>query len=313
MKRARGSTTLVATLLLCLAGGCSGSSTPRTRASSPPAGGIPLTIVQPSSAPIGDVIYLAAGPDSLNSQLIRIEVRAGKATQVTRLPRDQGLSTIYAAGSHIVFASAGLGRDHPYRLNPDSTYVLLSKEPGFRPIVATNGDVAWARPASLGTGNRSGYEIHVLLAGRSRDLTVFTTELPVIAGAWLKEKRLALFVAGADAQIQILSLASKRIARTIKVQPEDAGYFAATPAGAFAVGSKEVETLIKVDGSSVPLPEGWHPLAFSPDGRTILVARKSGEAANELGFVSVDRPGTVIAWARLGLASLLDGSWTRAA
>jgi hypothetical protein len=311
MNSARRSTGPIALLLLLLVSGCSGSSTPRAGSSPTPDAGVPLTIVNPARVPAGQFVYLSAGPSSLNAQVIRVDMASGGATRITDLPEDQGVSTIYASGSHVVFASAALGRDHPYRLNTDSTYTVLSPDPGFRPIVAPNGDVAWARPVAPDQ-NRSGYEIHVLLAGKTRDTTVFSTSLPVIAGSWLKGNALALFVAGSNARIQILSLARKKITKTIKVSPDDAGYFAATPSGVFAVGNRTQGTLIRADGTRVALPSGWHPFAFSPDGRTILVTRTNGESQNELGLVSTGAPEKVTVWARLGLASLLDASWTSA-
>jgi hypothetical protein len=280
--------------------GCSKQSAPPTLAAEP------LLKIVHSQRPTDDgVIYLAAGTTSADGQIYRVSIGAGHISQLTRLPTNrEGVSTMSAAGGWVVFSSALLGTDHPYRANQDGTYVPLTPDPGAAPVVSQYGDVAWA---SAGGGH---FQIHVKRADDSRDEVVFTSRKPVVAGAWLARNELALFSGGEGGQIQFLSLRARKINRVISVPAEVTGWhFAASSDRAFAVGDGNEEVLIKSDGSTVSLPARWRPLAFSPDSRTILIYKPSGTGANDLGFVSVASPDRVALWARLRLATLLGGAW----
>jgi hypothetical protein len=295
-----------------------------------PAGtpGLAVRVVNPRVA-VSGALYVGAGPDTFHADIYRVELPSGRVRLVADLP-PQGVSLLDASAAGVVFSAAlsqGLGRDHVYRLNPDGTYTLLSREAGGDPIISPAGDLAWVARTKVSTGVSTGEgsgdatELHVRRVGEVSDRVLVRLPGIVWPVGWLDRGRLALshLPKGAHEHEILIVSPGGRIERRFPTGVLDADpTVGCSLDGDFVLGHTGI--VIRADGSRRQLPQGWMSWEFSPDGVTLVMQHTLEESPRwpfsprrmEVGFAPVADPERVTVWAEFRMGALMDYAWAPA-
>ena len=225
---------------------------------------------------LGDgTIYLVAGPRPDRAELWRLDLATGASTRLVRSAAGLGLSTVSASPSGLVLGGSAAGVLSAGRL--DGRGVTALGGGGVTdPAVNRKGRVAWLRPADLDSpgGNRSA-QVEVGDLDETRPAVLFRGEGVRLAGAaWGPAGWLAVGSrVGKDARVLVFDRRGLLRGRLdARVHGAHGAVWGAHAPGVAVTGHRHSEVL-GLDGSRQPIPDGWQPLCWRPDGKAMLVGR----------------------------------------
>lgn len=235
----------------------------------------PTTVLLPD----GGTLYVGAGPSGFAQDLYRIRGDGRTAPeQVTALPPGRNLSVLTAGSGQVIVSEATEGTDKIARLVGNRLERLIDDRV-FTPSLSDDGRLAYVRlREAVGQPNVDFVVVRDLASSEERNLYQHTggslsypawapgSLLAVVEkdGPTLRQARIVLI--GADGTVRKVELGER--ASTGLVGSQRAPHLVVR-------GNGPPPSQFLLDpalGHRDPLPPGWVPLTWSPDGSSLLVA-----------------------------------------
>jgi hypothetical protein len=244
------------------------------------------------------VVYLMSGANSATLNVSSWELATGKISPVTKFRPIFGSDASYfgASAAGIVMEEASTGVDRSVRLS-HGRLVPFPTSPLVRymaPSIRADGELAFLRLvyAKITDDSPAAFQLVVRHGWNGKDRVVFSSrEGDFSPGAFGPHDQLAFTVSTKTGSIvHVVNLATfKQSTRHIAARSTGVVWGPHASRIAIYVDSRHSLLESPSTGRVTAVAVGWTPLAFSPDGHTLLVAR----GLTELSTVPVARPSVV--------------------
>lgn len=265
-----------------------------SQAGQPAAGPVPRDVAR--RLPAG-VFYVQAGPDDNSLNLWQVS-NTGCERQLTHIRRF-GVSDFGASRAGVILSVAPTGVDQLARLGPHGP-VLLPDGAVSTVGIDPAGRVVYIRPPT-GPGRKNVFQVVVKKSYRSAGHVIYQQKASLIGCEW-GPKRHIVTISAADANEhgpdRLLDIGPKGQVREVRTGMPNLGAvwwgkiapgIAVTAAWRPPAGGPA--ELIRPDGTTKRLPEGWHPAGWNPAGTKLLVWGTRNKA---LGIWDPAEPGRVL-------------------
>lgn len=229
--------------------------------------------------PGGGTLYLGAGPTVFAQDLYRISGDGRGPERLTALPPGRNLSVVTAGSGQVIVSEGSEGTDKIARLVGNRLERLIDDRV-FTPSLSEDGRLAYSRlHEEVGGLNEFSVVVRDVASGQER--TVYQQAGKSISGpAWLPQGFLAVVEKDLPGhrQTRIVLIADDGSVRRVELgERTSTGLVASQEAPHLVVadyGSPPGGFLLDPEsGRRNPLPSGWLPLTWSPDGSSLLVAK----------------------------------------
>lgn len=273
---------------------CGSSSEASGGAATPPEGSPSVEL----KSTLPGRLYLLAGPDETSDNVYRVVASDERSVRpITHFPAGAGISNFSVAGERIAVHMTATGSDTvaTARLVDGEAKSVRGYGRGSLPAVRDDGALAYLRPAG---GKRFRRVLVIRMNGRRRTLRLRGS---LSASQWVG-RRLVTAVRRRQMELVVDVLGRRRRIRTTIPEP---GLLAASANGALAYGYVGRIWLRTPGRAARELRIPWKPLAWSPDGKTLLVAN----LRHELGLLTAgsDTPTSI---GRVRGGGLRGAAWT---
>lgn len=248
-------------------------------------------------------LYVGAGPTVFAQDLywIRADGRS-RPERITALPAGRNLSVLTAGSGQVILSEGSEGTDKIARLVGKHLERLIDDRV-FTPSLSDDGRLAYSRlHEAVGQPNEFLVVVRDLASGEER--TAYQQAGKSISGpAWLPQGLLAVVEKDLPGhrQTRIVLIAADGSIRRVELGERASTGLVGSPQAAHLVvaddNSPPSGFLLDLEsGQRHPLPPGWLPLTWSPDGKSLLVAN-----GRRLGLIQppdlarVDEVGTFLA------------------
>jgi hypothetical protein len=232
-----------------------------------------------ASALRGETAYLLIGPPG-SANVWRVDAAHPKGEQLTDNKGAFGVSWISASPAGLVLADARSSIDvvSVYR---DHASQPLPAGHGGTPSVNADGQIAFVQVPDV--VNRTGpqtFRISVTSTGGEPPQVRYQQATDMGALAWGPGNQLAVISAPGPRKGQgrpevLVINGSGTVMTRLRPSIGEIGFLswnAAAP-GIAVGGMTDRSEIVTTDGRETPLPRGWRPLCWSPDGSKLLVGR----------------------------------------
>lgn len=294
----------VAAVCAIVAAGCGRDDAERSGTTAGHRQGPPA--VRFTGAEVPGTLYIAAGPDDFNADLYRVR---GSVADAVRLTFGGRISSVSASPTGVVTSNArGSGSDRAEVLRVDGQRARPGRviDPnGQSPSLSRAGQVAWSVVNYRADGTPVGTSIFVepLRGGKRR---LVRRSARALTAEWEPGDRLVVLsqpdIERSDHARLLLDEGDGRF-RTVRLSMPVRGMLVG-PDGTIMTGAGERLDFLTADGERIrTLRTAWDPIAWAPDGRSMLVTRGS-----RLGLLS-PRNGQVRVLGRVAGGTVLTASW----
>lgn len=213
--------------------------------------------------------------------------------RLTNLPPGRNISWLTAGSGEVMVAEARDGSDKISRVVGGRLERFIDDRV-FAPALSDDGKLAYSllryEPESGNSGaERWSIRVRDLVTGS--DQVFHESSKPLSAGSWYPDGSLAMF----ETQVpdhednRVIVAAPDRTRRALAVMGFTRAWLKVSSAGTLVVGYPPGAGILDpVSGELTPLPGAWLPLAWSPDGTSLLVSR-----GRRLGLVTPPELSTV--------------------
>jgi hypothetical protein len=263
-------------------------------AGQPATGPVPRDVAR--RLPAG-VFYVQAGPNEDSLNLWQVS-NTGCERQLTHI-RGFGVSDFGASRAGVILSVAPTGVDQLARLGPHGPVLLPDDAVGTVGIDPA-GRVVYIR-SPTGPGRKNVFEVVVKKSFLSAPHVIYQQKASLIVCEW-GPKRHIVTISAADANEhgpdRLLDIGPKGQVREVRTGLPDLGAvwwgkkapgIAVTAAWRPPAGGPA--ELVRPDGTTERLPEGWHPAGWNPAGTKLLVWGTRNKA---LGIWNPAEPGRVL-------------------
>lgn len=252
-------------------------------------------------------LYLMSGPTLFTADLWRL--RDGRPERLTSFPGGR-ISVVTAGSGEVVVAEASSGTDKIARLAGDHLERIIDDRV-FSPSLSTDGRLGFSRSlydARSGTlPSRSSIVVRDLRSGAERVAFETPGSRPVANPAFAPDGSLAAVVGSGSPDAHVVLIGSDgKATEPGLAHPGGIGLIWSPGRRLVVTGDKGFPSLLWDPASNRrdPLPAGWDPLAWSPDGTSLLVSQ--GDA---LGRIDPADPSRVTPLGRFGPGPVYGAAW----
>ncbi len=268
-RRCRGprQSLLVIAVMATLAASCSSEAAPPKQTA---------TVLLPDRG----TLYLGAGPTVSAEDLYRIrgDGRSGPE-RITAMPAGRNLSVLTAGSGQVIVSEASEGTDKVARLVGNRLERLIDDR-AFTPSLSDDGRLAYIRlREAVGRPNEDFVVVRDLASGEERTLYQHTGG-SLSYPAWGPASLLAVVEKDGPTlrQTRIVLISADGTVRKVELGDRASTGLAGSQRAAHLVvrGNGPPPSQFLLDpgsGRRDPLPSGWLPLTWSPDGSSLLVAK----------------------------------------
>jgi hypothetical protein len=274
------------------------------------AAGAPAALPQGAAAILGSgTLYLDAGNSAFSTNLWRIDLPSGQATQLTDNPEQDGISNFSASPAGLVMGDAASSVDVLDRLWHGKA-IQIGDGSGNAPVINSAGQVAYELdPPGSGGGV---YRILLRDSITASPRTIFRETKFEDLGifGWSPDgKELLIWESpenNAYTKYVAISAGGRVVWQFTKSGEGDVSWAVAGLSlgnGTFGPGPNEILSLSgKV---KYTIPGGWEPFCWNPAATEMIVFRRP----HELGLWRLSAPGRVQDLGALPLGGLLECQW----
>lgn len=223
-------------------------------------------------------LYVVAGPNPMSGNVWWLDPSSGAATQLTHNQPTFGISSVSASEAGLVVSDARSGIDELGIVEEDGVRLLVDGHV-VTPAIDDHGRIATVRPPEIvkPDGDRF-FHLELKENADTAGRTVYRQQTPDMGGAaWGPGGRLAVGSSGfpKPSRAEVLIFDSRgRLEKRLGAGLQQLGAPVwGERAPGIAVRDEKKAVIVDLAGRRTPLPTGWAPICWSPNGSSLLLTQ----------------------------------------